>query len=530
MKKKHISDPNNPTREQIMDINLNKAVKNWTVLELRRYVYRRWYYDDDFFINYFLWHYKVDKKTKESIADWEVHKQLRNLLSSWKDMLCVFPRNHAKTTNSFFIIVKDVCYKREDYIWLVAGESLWVEIISKVRDEFEENSKIKEVFWRLVPERSKREANKKWTRKNLDFLNEARIEALTLWGKIRWKRFTKIIVDDPQEGKDVRNVSTADQFIYWFFTTVYPVLDPSWNCVVLWTNVGELSFVNFLIKEKRGFEILEFAAVKDPEYKIFDDGKKHLVWWLPLRPSKRTIENLDKMLQTIWRKAFQQEYMNIPSTLTGELVFELPEWLEFPEFETDKRFAGLRIYKDPCQCSWGIDLSMWWRTWDFSTIVARDENWDLVFVYQWRVLRYELITIIDYLDELWYVWTKVFERNLGTAQAIFDMAQDKPWYVDIYQQKTIGKVNDTETLNFWRYTNRQNKEKMIAELQALLNWYVDEYGEERKITQFDKREYNEMKFYVFDDKGWMNAMQWHFDDLIIADALCCQWSKDMYGI
>lgn len=525
-----ILDPDKPTKKQIMWIDLEKAKKSRTVLEMRRYVYRRWFYDDNFFINYFLSHHKKDRKTWIAISDCDAQKELRESLSSGEDVLCVFPRNHAKTTNNLFILVKDVCYKREPHIGLVMWESLGVETVGKIRDEFESNERIKDIFGRLVPEKTKAEALRVWSKKRLDFTNWIKIEAMTMKGKIRGKRFTKIVVDDPQEDKDVRNVWITEQFIDRFFKSVYPILDPSGNCIVLWTNIGELSFVNFLLKNNRGFKILEYAAVKDPVYEVKEDWKKHLVWGTPLWPWKWTIEALDEMLQTVWRKIFQQEYMNVPTTLTGERVFKVPEELPKMEYTEDERYAWLRFYKKPCQCSRGIDLSMGWNNGDFSTIVARDEDYNLVFVYQARVLWYELILVIDYLDELWYVWTKVFERNLWTAQAIFDVAQGKPRFVDIYQQKTIWRVNEVETLNFWRFTNRQNKEKMIAEMQVLLDWFVDEFWQHKQLKEFDKREINEMKFYVFDDKGWMNAMQGHHDDIIIADALCNQWVKDMYGI
>ena len=46
-------------------------------------------------------------------------------------------------------------------------------------------------------------------------------------GKIRGKRFTRIVVDDTQEDKDVRNIAIADQFIDCFFKIFYPILDPT---------------------------------------------------------------------------------------------------------------------------------------------------------------------------------------------------------------------------------------------------------------------------------------------------------------
>ena len=65
-------------------------------------------------------------------------------------------------------------------------------------------------------------------------------------------------------------------------------------------------------------------------------------------------------------------------------------------------------------------------------------------------------------------------------------------------------------------------------MQILCEWYTDEWWLEHKIIEIDEREKVEMKFFIFDEKGRMNAMPWHHDDLIIADALCVQGMKDEY--
>ena len=89
------------------------------------------------------------------------------------------------------------------------------------------NQDIKKVFGRLVPERTKQEANKKWTQSQLQFTNGVTIESVTMGGSIRGKRPTKIVVDDPQENSDVQNRMVTDRFNNWFFSSVYNTLDPS---------------------------------------------------------------------------------------------------------------------------------------------------------------------------------------------------------------------------------------------------------------------------------------------------------------
>ena len=217
--------------------------------------------------------------------------------------------------------------------------------------------------------------------------------------------------------------------------------------------------------------------------------------------------------------------MNNPFTLIWNPIFHLAvieEMKQIKPIRIDNKFSWLFIYKQPCECSRWIDLAMWNKDWDFTTIVARDIDYNKVFSFQGRIPRYSVVEIIDYLDELWYFWTKVIERNLWIANSIFDIAKDKPRFIDLYQEKTTWNVNDKETIKLWWWTSQKNKEKMIWELQLLV--------ENKTIKEVDDREKNEMKFYIYDEKGSMNAMPWHHDDLIIADALCIQWLKDMYWL
>jgi hypothetical protein len=85
----------------------------------------------------------------------------------------------------------------------------------------------------MVPDKTRAEANKKWTQSQLQFLNGVTIESVTMGGSIRGKRPTKIVVDDPQENSDVQSKHMTDKFNYWFWSSVYNTLDPSGKCVVI---------------------------------------------------------------------------------------------------------------------------------------------------------------------------------------------------------------------------------------------------------------------------------------------------------
>jgi len=217
--------------EEIINIHWIEAL---TEDQKTEYVYFKWFYDIEFFTDYFLSHYKQDKKTRKIIKTPKFHKEIWNSVNK-KDTLIIIPRDHWKSTSLFFYLVWNVCYQVDPEILLVMWEWLWVSTIWKIREEFEENSLLKSIFWRLVPGRNQKEANKEWTKKRLQFLSWIKIMTVSFGGRIRWLRPTLILVDDPQEDDSVQNKQITDKFNNWFFNTVYNTLDDSWRCIVVWT-------------------------------------------------------------------------------------------------------------------------------------------------------------------------------------------------------------------------------------------------------------------------------------------------------
>jgi len=65
------------------------------------------------------------------------------------------------------------------------SDALAATTIGKIRDEFEENTDLRYVFGRLVPNKSRKEANKEWTRRKLSFLNGIKIAALSKGASMR---------------------------------------------------------------------------------------------------------------------------------------------------------------------------------------------------------------------------------------------------------------------------------------------------------------------------------------------------------
>lgn len=101
--------------------------------------------------------------------------------------------------------------------------------MGKIRRELENNKKIRHIFGNVVPANSDDTKDKrlnKWRQKELEFLNGSYIETVTRGQPIRGARPREIIMDDPQDNKDVKNPSMAKEFIEWAFTSLYNVLLP----------------------------------------------------------------------------------------------------------------------------------------------------------------------------------------------------------------------------------------------------------------------------------------------------------------
>lgn len=488
-----------------------------TNAEIDQYIYSKWYYDVDFFIDFFLWHYKRDKKTNRPIKSSEFHKELIQSMKSDDDTLVIIPRDHAKSTTSFFCMMHDICYKIEPSILLVMAKGLWLETIWKIRDEFETNYMIKKIFGRLVPERTREEANKKWTQNQLQFMNGVTIESVTMWWSIRWKRPTKIVVDDPQENSDVQNPQITDKFNDWFFSSVYNTLDPTGKCIVIGTVVWSLCIVNYILQEWRWFKAIKYEAVTDPEYDTIE-WHKHLVWWQPLREEKRTIDALNDRLQKIWEKIFMQEYMNVPYIQNWSPVYNIDSVAAIitKNGQKDKFVPWLKLFWKPQSCFYGVDTATGVEWWDYSTIIVRNSKMELLAQYRDRTPPHKLCDVIDHLWKLWYKWTIWIERN-NSGISTLNKAEEYSRYTKLYAEKTVDKITNKKTKKYWWNTNAKTKPLMIDHhVECFAKWLNTEYSEELK---------HEMNFYYYDEKGSTNAIAPHHDDLIIADAICLQIMK-----
>lgn len=206
----------------------------------------------------------------------------------------------------------------------ISSKGLGEISIGKIRVELEINPMLKRVYGSLAPtdEDSKHiieNKNKKWKQSYLELSNGASLETVTKGWSLRGRRKHKVIVDDPEENKDVKNKRIVEEFRDFVFTTVYNMMLPGGNMVVLGTIVGELCLVEHLRHKKWWVTIMRKAL----EHKQ------------PLRPELWNKKALKERLEVIGTARFLQEFMHVPISRNDRII--KPHWIRYYQ-ELPKQF------------------------------------------------------------------------------------------------------------------------------------------------------------------------------------------------
>ena len=313
--------------------------------EFKQYTFSKGYYDIEFFSDYYLEHWKI--KDWKFIETPEFHCEIREALDRWEDINIIIARGHGKTTAILIRILHSLLYKRHDSILYIASASLGEEGVGKIRYELETNKLIIKDFGSIVPTTTENKIDKrlkKWRQKLLQLTNGTSLETITKWWSIRWKRPQKIILDDPQENKDVKNNKTVESFNYWFFSSLYNTLLPGWSICVLGTIIGNLCLVKHLRDEKCWPTI---------EYQACNENFENILWpqmWtkeslLERRDWKIVLDpRTNKLIKKKWigTTMFNQEFRNIPISEADKVVKDY--WIRYyVKWITDFEYIVLAI-------------------------------------------------------------------------------------------------------------------------------------------------------------------------------------------
>jgi len=298
---------------------------------LEEYIYWHWFFDIGRFSDYIFTHWKqgVDGFIESPTFHREIWDMLRD--EEMHDINIIIARGHWKTTALLIYMVRRILYYPWRSIVYVASKNLGEKWLWKIRRELETNNKIKHIFWNIVPTNSDDKKDKrlnKWRQKELEFLNWSYIETVTRGQPIRGARPKEIIMDDPQDNKDVKNPKMAREFVEWAFTSLYNILLPWGRMVVLGTIVWNLCFVKQLRDEKKR-PTIEYQACDD----MFENILRPWLW-----SKKSLMERRDWKLIT-WKDGketrkkgigtvyFNQEFRNIPLNTADKVVKD--HWIRF---------------------------------------------------------------------------------------------------------------------------------------------------------------------------------------------------------
>lgn len=478
--------------------------------EIRLTLQSVYFYRRDLFAEDLLTRWTSDKATGNRIASAPFHREIWKLEGERKDALYILPRDHAKTTAGTKICtLHDLLYSLEKSVIFVMSKGLGESVVGDIRKELETNHAIRWIYGQMVPIESKSAfKTEKWRQRELQLLNGTELRALTKGEPVRGHRPTKIRVDDPQEKKDVKNPIIANEFWDWFWTSVYPALDPAGSVSVFGTLISDNCFINQLKQEaiQRKFKVIECPAILN-----FNEAE---FTGMPLWPEKWSLVDLKERCQKIGRREFLQEYQNIPFVSNGSPVFDPAYTYKIIQpIETKDGVAFYRSMLGPASEKIyagfiGIDLASGAIGGDYSTITCRDHEMRLLAQYRGYITQDRLAGVVDKIAQLCKDVLIIPENNMGLA--FLDACKKYDWHRKIYRTKTMDKITNKQSDVLGFNTNAKTKPLIINGLDQVFR-----AGD----FEVSKDEFDEIQHYYHDERGGMNAVSpWH-DDLLISDAL-----------
>lgn len=519
------------------------------------FIYARAYYDFEFFCDYFFRHLQVNPKTLEYTPSAPFHTELfEEQNKGWS--LAIIARGHAKTTRGWLRWIWKVSYVKQighkDFL-LWTSDKLIKGIMYNIRDEFQNNEKLKRVYGVLVPIEEKKKDNKlkTYTQTRIDFLNGCRIIGVSKFGGVRGLRPDEIWVDDPQENKEVINEEIAMKFINHMKTSLLPTLKPDGYMNITGTNLGKYCLVNLLAEDKTNdFRLTEYKAIDGLKVGYEDViingevvGKKPFIEeGKPIWEERYSVDQLNKFLRNMGEEEFMQEFQNLPMVFNLRPVF--PKDLMYKikpittiyegwtfycplrEDGTPEPMTNLLIGVDP-----NGDVSSSPDHGDKTGCSVYTRTGQLVAEWHGRVDQAIFAGELNNFFMMGFRGTIIIERNIGLALIKacqnFELLKNNLYFERKPAQ--VGRREQSRTIGW--HTNESSKIKMIGETKFWLR-YTSERLKGIETESYDglltmevevsQSLIDELVVFYVNEKGKCEALAGHHDDKVLGFMIALQ--------
>ena len=254
------------------------------------------------------------------------HKEILDLISDKNNRRIgvIAPRGHAKsTTVDMTYPLWAGCFEQEEFIVIISDTyTQAAEFINALKDEFENNPKIKWLFGNMKGD--------DWQDGEFVLSNGIKYAAKGSGMKIRGIRHrhtrpTLMIFDDIENDENIKSAEQRQKLYHWFTKAAIPALARGGRAVVIGTILHFDSLVNKVIKQQdifKSWQTRVFYAITTDE-----DGTEHALW-----PEHRSLDKLKSMRDNpndqefVGSIAFAQEYQHKPFSEEDAIV--KPDWIK----------------------------------------------------------------------------------------------------------------------------------------------------------------------------------------------------------
>lgn len=259
----------------------------------------------------------------------EFHRELVSKLDvRATPMALAAPRGHAKSTIcTLFYPLHQVIFGQRHFIIIGSEtETQATGFTAFIREELASNERIAQDFG---PQR--REDGSEWAEGDFTTRGGVRVMARGRGQSIRGLRNRQhrpdlILLDDIEDDTSVKNPRLVKALIGWVLKAVYPSLHPDGSLFIIGTLLSKKSALAQLLEKKDVFTTGVYRA-------LLPDGSA--LW-----PERWPVEKLERARTVMGRRAFNQEFLNLPD---DESALFPEEWIRYYH-PTELAGVALEVY------------------------------------------------------------------------------------------------------------------------------------------------------------------------------------------